>query len=41
MQYALTQSMITQYAAHLRDQERAPATIQKYTHDLAVLLEWP
>ena len=33
----ITPGAIRQYAAHLREQERAPATIQKYVHDLTAL----
>lgn len=35
----LTAKLIDRYAAHLREQERAPATIQKYVHDLNALLK--
>lgn len=35
--YDLTDGHIRRYALHLREQERAAATIQKYLHDLAVL----
>ena len=31
---------IRRYALYLREQERAPATIQKYLHDLHVFLEY-
>ena len=36
----LTESLIDGYMKHLREQERSAATIQKYTHDLAALLEY-
>lgn len=36
----LTPSQICRYAAYLREQERAPATIRKYVHDLTALLNW-
>ena len=36
----LTPGHIRRYADHLREQERAPATIQKYVHDLTALLGW-
>lgn len=36
----LTSGHIRRYAAYLREQERAPATIQKYVHDLTALLDW-
>ena len=36
----LTAEHIRRYAAHLQEQERSAATIQKYTHDLAALLVW-
>lgn len=35
-----TAAHIRNYVLHLREQERAPATIQKYTHDLTALLEY-
>lgn len=35
----LTPALIQKYVTHLREQERAPATIQKYTHDLNTLCE--
>ena len=37
---SLTSAHIRRYALYLREQERAPATIQKYVHDLTALLEW-
>ena len=37
---SLTPAHIRRYALYLREQERAPATIQKYVHDLTALLEW-
>ena len=37
---SFTVAHIRIYAAHLREQERSPATIQKYTHDLSALLEY-
>lgn len=36
----ITAALIDRYALHLREQERAPATIQKYVHDLTSLLEY-
>lgn len=36
----LTSALIRQYAAHLQEQERAGATIQKYLHDLTALLDF-
>lgn len=36
----LTQERIAEYAAHLREQERAENTIRKYTRDLTALWEW-
>ena len=36
----LTPGHIRRYADYLREQERAPATIQKYVHDLTALLGW-
>lgn len=33
----LTAAHVRRYAAHLREQERAEHTIQKYTHDLTAL----
>ena len=38
--YDFTAAHIRRYALHLREQERAPATIQKYLHDLTALLGW-
>lgn len=35
-----TPGHIRRYALYLREQERAPATIQKYLHDLTALLEY-
>lgn len=32
--YDLTDKAIRRYALHLREQERAPATVQKYVQDL-------
>ena len=37
---SFTAARIHTYAAHLREQERSPATIQKYVHDLTALLEY-
>lgn len=37
---SFTAAHIRTYAAHLREQERSPATIQKYAHDLTALLEY-
>lgn len=36
----LTRKLIERYAAHLREQERARNTVQKYIHDLTALWEW-
>lgn len=36
----LTQEIIEKYAAHLREQERAENTVQKYRRDLEALWEW-
>ena len=36
--HTLTVDQIRRYAAHLREQERAAATIRKYLHDLTALL---
>ena len=36
----LTRKFIERYAAHLREQERARNTVQKYIHDLTALCEW-
>lgn len=36
----ITAALIDRYALRLREQERAPATIQKYAHDLTTLLEY-
>ena len=33
----ITPALIQKYAAFLREQERSPATIQKYVHDLTAL----
>lgn len=38
--HTFTPKHIRRYAAHLREQERAPATIQKYVHDLTALLDY-
>ena len=38
--YDLTDKAIRRYALHLRDQERAPATVQKYVQDLTALWDW-
>lgn len=38
--YTLTQETIEQYAAYLREQERADNTIGKYRHDLNILYKW-
>ena len=38
--HTLTVDQIRRYAAHLREQERAAATIRKYLHDLTALLSW-
>jgi len=36
----LTPGHIRRYALHLREQERAPATVQKYVRDLTALLDY-
>ena len=36
----LIPALIKEYAIHLHEQERAPATIQKYTSDLTALMRW-
>lgn len=36
----LTADLLHRYIRHLRSLERAPHTIQKYTHDLTVLAQW-
>ena len=36
----LTDAQIERYLSHLREQERSPATIQKYAHDLKALSRW-
>ena len=33
----ITPALIQKYAAYLREQERSPATIEKYVHDLTAL----
>ena len=33
----LTPELIRRYIEHLREQERSPATLQKYAHDLHAL----
>lgn len=38
--YDLTDKAIRRYALHLREQERAPATVQKYVRDLTALWDW-
>lgn len=38
--YDLTDKTIRRYALYLREQERAPATVQKYVRDLTTLLDW-
>ena len=37
---AVTPALIGKYAAYLKEQERAPQTIQKYVHDLTALAEF-
>lgn len=39
-QITLTDDLLHRYIRHLRSLERAPHTIQKYTHDLTVLAQW-
>ena len=36
--HGFTAVHIRRYVLYLREQERAPATIQKYVHDLTALL---
>ena len=36
----LTRKLIERYATHLREQERARNTVQKYIHDLTALWKW-
>lgn len=36
----ITAEQIDRYALRLRELERAPATVRKYVHDLAALLEY-
>lgn len=36
----LTPELFHRYARQLREQERAPQTIQKYVHDLTVLMDF-
>lgn len=36
----ITAEQIERYALHLRERERAPATVQKYVHDLTAFLEY-
>lgn len=36
----ITAALIDRYTLRLREQERAPATIQKYVHDLTALLDY-
>lgn len=38
--YHLTEEVITRYANELREQEKAPATIVRYVHDLTVLMDF-
>lgn len=38
--HTFTAEHIRRYADHLREQERAQATIRKYVHDLTALLDW-
>ena len=38
--HILPAAHVQRYAAYLREQERAPATIQKYVHDLTALLDY-
>lgn len=38
--HELTPGHVRRYAGHLREQERSPATIQKYLRDLSGLLAW-
>ena len=38
--FTLTPDLIRRYARQLREQERAPQTIQKYVHDLTALAEF-
>ena len=36
----ITPALIQKYAAYLREQERSPATIEKYLRALSTLLRW-
>ena len=38
--HILSAAHVQRYVLYLREQERAPATIQKYLHDLTALLSW-
>lgn len=38
--HKFTPGHIRRYVLHLREQERSPATLQKYAHDLTALLGW-
>ena len=38
--HILPAAHVQRYAAYLREQERAPATIQKYVRDLTALLDY-
>lgn len=38
--YKITPALIEKYTTYLREQERSKATIQKYLHDIAVLLQF-
>ena len=38
--HGFTAVHIRRYVLYLREQERAPATIQKYVHDLTALLDY-
>lgn len=38
--YRITAANIDRYARYLREQERAPATVQKYVHDLTAFLTY-
>ncbi len=38
--FTLTEDMILQFAGYLRDREKSPATIDKYTRDIRTFMRW-
>jgi len=38
--FTLTEDMILQFAGYLRDHEKSPATIDKYTRDIRTFMRW-